>query len=148
MVGVSWYEVVAYCRWLSAITGENITMPTEQQWQRAAQGDTDWDYPYGPKFDKTRCNFNTQGTTPVTQYEGKTEGDSPFGVVDMSGNVWEWCLTKYESGEADVDGTDVRVLRGGSWNYNNSVNLRVDSRNRHSPNNRSNYRGFRLARSS
>ncbi len=147
VVGVSWYEAVAYCLWLSEITGERIHLPTEQEWQRAAQGDTNRAYPYGEKFDKARCNFNTSGTTPVTQYEGKDKGDSPFGVVDMSGNVWEWCVTAYESGTNDLDGTDVRILRGGSWGDVNEGNLRADYRLRSNPQGRSDLRGLRLARS-
>lgn len=124
VVSVSWFEAMAFCLWLSDVTGENISLPTEQQWQRAAQGDTNWPYPWGEKFDKSRCNFNTKGTTPVTQYEGK--GDSPFKVVDMSGNVWEWCLTDYEDGSQDIN-TEVnkRVLRGGSWNDFGENNLRA-----------------------
>jgi hypothetical protein len=89
VVGMSWFEVVAYGLWLSEATGEAISLPTEQQWQWAAQGDTNWAYPYGDKLDISKCNFNSNSTTPVTQYEGK--GDSPFKVVDMSGNVFEWC---------------------------------------------------------
>ena len=144
-MGVSWYEAVAFCNWLSGTTGENITLPTEQQWQRAAQGDTNWAYPYGPKFDENRCNSNTQGTTPVTQYEGKAKGDSPFGVTDMNGNVWEWCLTKYESGERDMDGTDVRVLRGGSWWNHYGDSLRVVYRGGNYPYGWNPYGGFRIA---
>lgn len=86
VVGVSWYEAVAFCHWLSDKTGENITLPTEQQWQRAAQGDTNRVYPWGDEFDQSRCNVGASGTTAVTHYEGSDKGDSPFGVVDMSGN--------------------------------------------------------------
>jgi formylglycine-generating enzyme required for sulfatase activity len=56
VVGVSWYEAVAFCRWLSDVTGEAITLPTEQQWQRAAQGDDGREYPWGNTWDKSRCN--------------------------------------------------------------------------------------------
>mgnify|MGYP001206681078 CR=1 FL=1 len=142
---MSWYEAVAFCRWLSARTVEQIMLPSEQQWQRAAQGDTNWAYAYGDTFDRSRCNFNSQGTTPVTQFEGK--GDSPFGVVDMSGNVWEWCSTAYHSGSADLDGTEVRVLRGGSWRSYDEVNLRVDYRGWNNPGDWDGDGGFRLIRS-
>ena len=75
------------------------------------------------------CNFdgNVGSTTPVGQYS--PQGDSPFGCVDMSGNVWEWCLNKYETPTAttvDQSG-DWRVLRGGSW-YNNQNLVRATSR--------------------
>ena len=51
VVGVSWYEAVAFCRWLSQVSGENVTLPTEQQWQRAAQGNDDRVYPWGNEWD-------------------------------------------------------------------------------------------------
>jgi formylglycine-generating enzyme required for sulfatase activity len=150
VVGVSWYEAVAYCKWLSEVTEEAITLPTEQQWQRAAQGDDGCGYPWGPQWDASRCNNAVGGkgagkTTPVRQYEGKDKGDSPFGVVDMAGNVWEWCLTAYETGSTSLDGTDVRVLRGGSWYGNHSDYFRCDFRGRNYPVNRNNNGGFRLA---
>jgi len=89
VVGISWYEADAFCHWLSEITGEPIALPNEVQWQRAAQGDTDWAYPWGETFDEARCYNVPNSTCAVTEYEGK--GDSPFGVVDMAGNVNEWC---------------------------------------------------------
>ncbi|MDX2074823.1 MAG: SUMF1/EgtB/PvdO family nonheme iron enzyme, partial [bacterium] len=112
VVGVSWYEAVAFCLWLSETTGEKIMLPTEQGWQRAAQGDKGLIYPWGNDWNGNLCNNNVDGkgigkTTPVRHYEGK--GDSPFGVVDMAGNVWEWCSTAYKTGVEDLEGTDVRV---------------------------------------
>jgi len=82
---VSWYDSVAFCLWLSAMTDEKIMLPTEQQWQRAAQGDTKNEYPWGDKIDKTFLNYNQNigRTTPVTQYP---KGASPYGVMDMAGN--------------------------------------------------------------
>jgi formylglycine-generating enzyme required for sulfatase activity len=86
--GVSWYESMAFCCWLSEVTGEKILLPTDQQWQWAALGDDGRKYPWGKDWDGTRCNNSvgsqlSMGTTPVRQYEGR--GDSPFGVVDMVG---------------------------------------------------------------
>ncbi len=146
VIGISWFEAVAFCLWLSDATGEKVALPTEQQWQRAAQGNTNRAYPWGDNFDENCCNFNRKGTTPVTQYEGK--GNSPFGVVDMSGNVWEWCLTDYESGEQNVNAFAIkRVLRGGSWYSNAVLNVRSDFRDWNLPDKRSDVWGFRLVRS-
>lgn len=108
VVGVSWYEALAFCQWLSAATSENITLPTEQQWQRAAQGDEEYFYPWGNEFDPTHCNADSgtaARTTPVTQYP---DGASPYGVMDMVGNVWEWCLTDYMTGKTD-NGDDYQL---------------------------------------
>ncbi len=139
VVGVSWYEAVAYCRWLSAQTGAQIALPTEQMWQRAAQGDKGWTYPWGNKWDGARCNnsvgeYNSDGTTPVTQYAGKDKGDSPFGVSDMAGNVWEWCITDHHTGDQDVNKrATYRVLRGGAWFDGNADDFAAANRYWYSP---------------
>jgi len=118
VVGVSWYEAVAFTLWLSATTGEAITLPTEAQWQRAAQGDDQRTFPWGETWDATRCNNNdgthgVGGTTPVTRY---TNGASPFGVVDMAGNVWEWTRSNYDFDRHDVHSpAQYRALHGGAW---------------------------------
>lgn len=113
---VCWYEATAFCQWLSYKTGWTIKLPTEQQWQRAAQGDTNWRYPWGAKFDALLCNTKEteiHGTTPVTQYPRSA---SPFGVCDLLGNVWEWCANGQPSGETtDVTVEILRVVRGGSY---------------------------------
>jgi len=150
VVGVSWYESLAFCRWLSEVSSENILLPTEQQWQRAAQGDDNRIYPWGNDWDGSRCNnsvgkdWEQNQTSPVIQYEGK--GDSPFGVVDMAGNVWEWCLTAYETGSTSLDGTDVRVLRGGSRYDYNTLDFRAAYRFRYYPGDWDDYLGFRVSR--
>lgn len=148
VIKVSWYEAVAFCLWLSDVTGEKIMLPTEAQWQYAAQGDDGRAYPWGEEWDSKRCNNNVDGKgirkpTPVRRYEGR--GDSPFGVVDMAGNVWEWCSTAYESDKNDLNGTDVRMLRGGSWYDHSTFKFRCDSRIRGLPDLRNLNWGFRLA---
>jgi hypothetical protein len=150
VVGISWYEAVAFCRWLSFAADEKIMLPTERQWQYAAQGDDGRKYPWGNSWDSSRCRNSVAGgygsaqnTSPVTQYEGKT--DSPFGVVDMAGNVWEWCRTAYKSKSNALDGDEVRVLRGGSWDINRIDLFRCNYRFRYFPGDWDYYWGFRLA---
>lgn len=150
VVGVSWYEAVAYCQWLSEMTDQNISLPTEQQWQQAAQGDDGRIYPWGDDWDCARCNNSVKPcvsnqTTPVRQYEGK--GDSFFKVVDMAGNTWEWCRTAYETGSQDLNGTYIRVLKGCSWDFPHIDLFRCDDRSRDEPNFGGDGRGFRVSRS-
>ena len=144
VVGVSWYESVAFCLWLSDVTGERIMLPTEQQWQRAAQGDDGRKYPWGA-WEEGRCNYGNKigQTTPVMQFEG--QGDSPYGVVDMSGNVREWCLTGYSDGDNDQNKSSdtERILRGGSWNSNRGY-ARAAYRSRYYPNDRNDRNGLRV----
>ncbi len=150
VVGVSWYEAEAFCLWLSDVSGEKIMLPTEDQWQYAAQGDDKRDYPWGNKWDASCCNNNVDKkgigkTTPVRQYEGK--GDSPFGLVDMAGNVWEWCLNDFKN---KVDNSNNhannRVLRGGAWISFNEALFRCGYRSAVNPSFSDNNYGFRVSR--
>jgi len=104
---VSWHDCTAFCRWMSAKMGMTITLPTEGQWQRASAGDDNRAYAWGNVWDKSRCNHDSAIITPVTHYAGL--GDSPFGCVDMCGNVWEWCMNRDEANEK------AHIARGGSW---------------------------------
>lgn len=151
VVGVSWYEAIAFCRWLSDVSGETISLPTDQQWQRAAQGDDNRSYTWGDEFDPTRCNTTVKGArgqlrqpTPVRRYEGV--GDSPFGVVDMLGNVFEWCSTDYYSGETTIQREIWRMMRGGSWFHFPEIATLL-YRQEEFPYRRHNFVGFRIAKS-
>jgi len=118
VVGVSWYEAIAFCRWLSTKSSDVVTLPDELQWQRAAQGGTDRFYPWGDEFSpyaNTR-EMNLQTTTPVDRFE---QGQSGYGVFDMSGNVWEWCLNEWGTentiGAVALESEAPRTMRGGSY---------------------------------
>jgi len=126
VVGVSWYEAVAYCRWLAAKTGKPYRLPTESEWEKVARGPDGHRYPWGDQPPTPElCNFgnNVGHPTPVGQYSPL--GDSPYGCGDMAGNVWEWCATRWQEeyplpkeDEWDddyLDGTSLRVRRGGSF---------------------------------
>ena len=157
---VSWYDAIAFCRWLSFKLGGGynidrvddwlVRLPTEYEWEKSARGTDGRAYPYGNTFDKTKCNTEESGigkTTPVTKYP---QGASPYGVLDMSGNVWEWCLTDYNNPASDAARENVRsdawrVLRGGSWVINQG-DARAACRGLDFPDNRDFYVGFRLVR--
>jgi len=146
VVYVSWREALAYCEWLSQATGKRITLPSEAEWEKAARGglpspahggepalslpkgvgDGGQEYPWGDEWDATRCNnseLELGGTTPVGIFP---EGSSPYGVLDLSGNVWEWTRSYYRAYPYDAKdgrenlatGEDVfRVLRGGAFGH-------------------------------
>jgi formylglycine-generating enzyme required for sulfatase activity len=109
---VCWYEAMAFCAWLSDRLDKKITLPQDAQWIRAARGDSNNLYPWGNDFDKTRCNTRPSGikmTTPVKRY---TNGISPFGVYDMCGNVWEWCVDRYTDTKTNAT---KNLVHGGSF---------------------------------
>lgn len=122
VVGVSWYEAVAYCGWLSEVSGTRFALPTEAQWERAAKGDGKRIYPWGNDWAADRCNAlseNLSRTAPVGVFP---EGRSFFGCEDMAGNVAEWTSSRYlsypgsdEEGQRDAEADEVRVTRGGGW---------------------------------
>lgn len=147
---VSWYDTQAFCQWLNArlhVHGRPaaIRLPTEAEWQLAATaGDPGRIYPWGADWDPLRANTFESGlkrTLPVGFYPG---GASPDGILDMAGNLWEWCE---DLDDAQAPERAPRVLRGGSW-LNTQVNARSANRSGGSPDNRSNYFGFRVVCSS
>jgi formylglycine-generating enzyme required for sulfatase activity len=122
IVNISWHDALAYCHWLSAATGYHYRLPTEAEWEKAARGADGRAYPWGNDLDPTKCNCfesGIGGTTPVDRY---ASGVSPYGAVDMIGNVWEWCSSLYanvpyraDDGREDLAAPGGRIIRGGSW---------------------------------
>jgi formylglycine-generating enzyme required for sulfatase activity/tRNA A-37 threonylcarbamoyl transferase component Bud32 len=126
---VTWKEARAYCHWLSDVTGYQCRLPTEAEWEKAAR----WDiaagqarlYPWGNAFDENRCNVDAHGalrlkSSPVGKFSPL--GDSPSGLADMAGNVWEWTSSLYQSypycfddGREEPDNDGKRVVRGGAY---------------------------------
>ena len=139
VVRVTWHDALAYCRWLAEVTGKPITLPSEAQWEKAARGHQDRrEYPWGNDWEESKCNtseLGLGGTTPVGIFP---DGASPYGCLDMVGNIWEWTTSIWGSWTGDEakmefsypydpsDGREnleagdeiLRVLRGGSWSFN------------------------------
>jgi formylglycine-generating enzyme required for sulfatase activity len=141
---VSWFDSVAFCNWLSTELNATIRLPTEQEWQRAAVGDTGWRYPWGDELDETRANYG-ESIGQVSPVGNFPMGQSSYGVMDMIGNLWEWCLTIWGTEAADLKGYVYRVFRGGAWNVSNPEYLRaIDRGEGHSPRGMLNDCGFRI----
>ena len=148
---VSWFGAVAFCRWLSRRTGSTIRLPTEWEWQQAATGgDPTRKYPWPGEWAASRCNSEESKLNRTTAVGMYPHGATEQGVMDMVGNVWEWCLNTYEHPEVPeslyIDKSNrVRVLRGGAWG-NEPWYQRVSARFKNDAGDRRNYGfGFRLA---
>jgi formylglycine-generating enzyme required for sulfatase activity len=148
---VSWDDAMAYCQWLSQMTGKSITLPSEAEWEKAARGDRDKrTYPWGDIFEATRCNSDELGLNDTTPVGIFLNGASPYGVLDLSGNVWEWTRSMYgpypyeaKDGRENLEGREARVLRGGAFGIEGRA-VRCACRDYFIPDLRFWYFGFRL----
>lgn len=120
---VSWYDAVAFCRWFSEREGYEIRLPTEEEWEKAARSSDARIYPWGDDYITNYANINEivsgfgpnnlRCTTAVGVYP---QAASPYGVEDLIGNVWEWCLNAFDrSSYIGLEGNYKRAMRGGSW---------------------------------
>lgn len=89
-VDLSWDDAQAFCRWLHAHTGRAYRLPTEAEWEKAARGADRRVFAWGDHFDPQRCNCKESGIGTTTPVDRHANGASPYGVLDMTGNVWEW----------------------------------------------------------
>ncbi len=135
VLGMNWDASTAYCNWLSTKTGKKYRLPTEAEWEKAARGTDQRRFPWGNQIDATRANFvgaqKFDTARIVGFYDGSRRGDfqtqsgaSPYGAMDMAGNVMEWCQDWYsrdyysKSAKKNPKGPEkgaYRVLRGGSF---------------------------------
>jgi formylglycine-generating enzyme required for sulfatase activity len=133
VVNVTWYDAAAFCEWAGAC------LPTDEQWEKAARGTDGREYPWGNEWDASKCVCSVapakaSSTEPVGE---RPDGASPYGCLDMAGNVWEWCADWYDATMRS------RVLRGGSWYGRHESAFRAACRNRFLPGEAACIRGFR-----
>ncbi len=164
VIGVSWYEAVAFCAWLShQISGKfpnfsapltwPIRLPTEQEWERAARGRDGREFPWGGHYVSGYANIaesrksNSVGihflrqTSAVGMY---LQGASPDGILDLCGNVWEWMLNHHDNPqELNLNTKLHKSLRGGSWDSDSEM-ARTTIRGKEFPYFRVSVVGFRV----
>ncbi len=163
---VTWYDDLAYCDWLERVLkdspnlpetlkqrlsqGWKITLPGEAQWEKAARGTDGQLYPWGNEFDADKANTDETGIGTTSAIGCFPLGGSPYGVLDMSGNVFEWTRSIYKEypyslkdDREKLESDDTRVLRGGSF-YSSSRGARGAFRGWGNPLYGYFYGGFRI----
>lgn len=154
VINVSWDDAQQYIVWLNGQTDKNYRLPTEAEWEYAAQAESSTQYSWGNEVginkancDGCGCQWDNQQTAPVGSFQANS-----FGLYDMHGNVWEWCGDWYDkdyykkSSVTNPQGPpsgSCRVIRGGSWNSYRGY-MRASNRSRDSLGDRSDNLGFRL----
>jgi len=158
VVLVTWDDALKYCNWLHDVSGYACRLPTEAEWEKAACWDVERQakltYPWGNNFSENLCNVDVHGdlryqTSKVGKYS--PDGNSPYRLVDMAGNIWEWTKSLYKpypyhsnDGREDLEQNGKRVVRGGAYNEG-PLKARSSWREAVAPERQAQNIGFRIA---
>jgi len=141
---VNWADANAYCAWLTEKMKQHVRLPTELEWAKAARGETSRHiYPWGDSWADYCCNSKELGlydTSPVGFFR---MGASPYGCLDMVGNVWEWCHTAQLKPRRKKAQNQEPVVRGGAFSYDREF-VKIESRDLAGPSLRLRAVGFRV----
>jgi len=101
---MTWVQANAYARKMGK------RLPSEQEWEKAARGQDGRRFPWGERFSPEFANTSEAGINSITPVDAYPEGKSPYGIMDLSGNLWEWTSTLFKGSDS------FRVLKGGAYN--------------------------------
>ena len=144
VTGITAYEAEAYCAWLGSVKNKTIRLPTEVEWEYAARGDDGRPFPWGEEFDARLVNTAESGLFTTVEAAGMPADSSPFGIMDMCGNVQQWTTSIYTPLQGEVlPPGPLFVARGGSFN-DTALGARTSYRRAYPPGFFYPFLGFRL----
>jgi len=115
IIGVDFKEAISFCEWLGKKLGNEVRLPTQEEWEKAARGEHGRIFPWGDEFEGDRCNANNN-IGKLCSVGLFPNGASPYGVMDMCGNIWEWTSSIWQADPGTrKDVGKFHEIRGGAF---------------------------------